>query len=220
MRHAQMFTRVRARLSVDGICDSICLKSTEARWVTGSLAWMYRVLGGSTVSIASQQNPIPLRSPLPPPILLSFPPSFFSNCCIGDLSPHAETNVWSHGIPKTRWAFVPYAWSFNICVLTHFEWIIEQIPDPFVSLDRSSVLKTARPKFAPRWRTFSPRSAECACVCVCYSEHLYNYLKRCWRWTQTPGCQICSSQRGASAPCSTFSWTGKDRRRDLLVQNP
>lgn len=38
------------------------------------------------------------------------------------------------------------------------------------------------------------------------------YLRRCWRWIRKPDSQNDSSQKGASTPDSTFSWTAEERK--------
>lgn len=45
------------------------------------------------------------------------------------------------------------------------------------------------------------------------------YLKMCWRCTLRPGYQICSSQRGASTPCSTSAWTRQTRQNTVLISH-
>ncbi len=59
---------------LDGACDGISMRTQELDESQVLLPGC-SVLGGSTVSIALQQDPIPLCLSLPPLLLLSFPPS-------------------------------------------------------------------------------------------------------------------------------------------------
>ncbi len=59
---------------LDGACDGISMRTQELDESQVLLPGC-SVLGGSTVSIALQQDPIPLCLSLPPLPLLSFPPS-------------------------------------------------------------------------------------------------------------------------------------------------
>lgn len=72
-------------------------ENTGAGWVTGSLAWMFRAGGFHRQHcFTAGSHPPPSLPPSPNSALLSTLPFLFSNCCIGDLSSHAEMKVWCH----------------------------------------------------------------------------------------------------------------------------
>lgn len=62
-------------------------------------------------------------------------------------------------------------------------------------------------------------------IIIVASDHLQStfwvqvqglYLRRCWRWIRKPDSQNDSSQKGASTPDSTFSWTAGERKAENM----